>query len=78
MISSFGLNGFSVFHAGHWDWQRPHSVQAMKSSMPFQVKSSILPMPSGASSSSSSMFSKSTSLPSTRIGSRAPRAIGWR
>ncbi len=21
------LSGFAVFHAGHWDWQRPHSVQ---------------------------------------------------
>jgi hypothetical protein len=30
-----------VFHAGHCDWQRPHSVQVAKSSMPFQVKSSI-------------------------------------
>ena len=39
MISSFGDSGFSVFHAGHWDWQRPHSVQVAKSSMPFQEKS---------------------------------------
>ena len=47
MISSLGDSGFSVFQAGHWDWQRPHSVQEVKSSRPFQVKSSTLPTPSG-------------------------------
>ena len=31
MIMSLGLSGLPVFHAGHCDWQRPHSVQAMKS-----------------------------------------------
>ena len=41
MISILGESGFSVFQAGHCDWQRPHSVQVAKSSMPFQVKSSI-------------------------------------
>ena len=41
MISSLGDSGFSVFQAGHCDWQRPHSVQVVKSSRPFQVKSSI-------------------------------------
>ena len=45
MIIIFGDSGFSVFHAGHCDWQRPHSVQEAKSSSPFQVKSSTLPMP---------------------------------
>ena len=45
MISSFGESGFSVFHAGHCDWQRPHSVQVVKSRRPFQVKSSIEPTP---------------------------------
>ena len=39
MISSLGDSGFSVFQAGHCDWQRPHSVQVVKSSRPFQVKS---------------------------------------
>jgi hypothetical protein len=34
-----------VAHAGHWDWQRPHSVQAPRSSMPFQVRSSTFPIP---------------------------------
>ena len=43
MISILGDSGFSVFHAGHCDWQRPHSVQDVKSSIPFQVKSSIGP-----------------------------------
>ena len=78
MISSFGLSGFSVFHAGHWLWQRPHSVQLAKSSMPFQLKSSILPMPSFSKSSSSrsSIASMSTGLPRTVIGLIAPSAIG--
>ena len=40
MMSSLGDSGFSVFHAGHWLWQRPHSVHVVKSSRPFQVKSS--------------------------------------
>ena len=30
MISSFGESGFSVFQAGHCDWQRPHSVQVVE------------------------------------------------
>ena len=78
MISILGESGFSVFHAGHCDWQRPHSVQVAKSSMPFQVKSSIEPMPSVASSSRSSMSSRVTGLPlrSERLdraeGDRAP------
>ena len=45
MIMSLGDSGFSVFHAGHWDWQRPHSVQVAMSSRPFQVKSSMRPTP---------------------------------
>ncbi len=45
MITSFGDSGLPVFQAGHWLWQRPHSVQVAKSSMAFQVKSSILPRP---------------------------------
>ena len=60
MISSFGLSGFSVFQAGHWDWQRPHSVQVARSSRPFQVKSSMAPRPILSSSPGSS---KSTALP---------------
>jgi len=32
-------------HAGHCDWQRPHSVQVAKSRKPFQVKSSIFDRP---------------------------------
>ena len=45
MITSLGDSGLPVFQAGHWSWQRPHSVQVAKSSMPFQVKSSTLPRP---------------------------------
>ena len=44
-MTSLGDSGLPVFQAGHCDWQRPHSVQVAKSSMPFQVKSSILPRP---------------------------------
>ena len=74
-MNSLGDSGFSVFQAGHWLWQRPHSVHEVKSRMPFQAKSSILPTPRGASSSSSSMFSKSIGTPSTIIGWRPPRAV---
>ena len=77
-MSSFGDSGLPVFQAGHCDWQRPHSVQVAKSSRPFQVKSSILPRPITASSSSSSRSSKSSGLPSTYIGSSGPRALGRR
>ena len=62
MISSLGESGFSVFQAGHCDWQRPHSVQVVKSRMPFQEKSSIVPTPSTESSSRSSMSSRVTGL----------------
>lgn len=72
---SFGDNDLSVFQAGHCDWQRPHSVQVVKSRRPFQVKSSTLPTPSAASSSSSSMFSKSIGAPLIMIGCSAPRAV---
>ena len=78
MINSLGDNGFSVFHAGHWDWQRPHSVQDAKSSMPFHLKSSILPMPRTVSSSRSSTSSKSIGLPADVIGTTAPSATGRR
>ena len=74
-MNSLGDSGFSVFQAGHWLWQRPHSVQEVKSRMPFQAKSSTLPTPSGASSSRSSMFSKSIGAPSTMIGERPPSAV---
>ena len=75
MITSLGESGLPVFHAGHWLWQRPHSVQVLKSSIPFQVKSSTLPRPNAASSGGSS---KSTGLPSWRIGSSGPSALGSR
>ena len=75
MISSFGESGLPVFHAGHWLWQRPHSVQVAKSSMPFQVKSSILPRPKDASSGGSS---KSIGLPSCSRGCSGPSALGMR
>ncbi|PQM46282.1 hypothetical protein C1Y40_03548 [Mycobacterium talmoniae] len=75
MISNFGDNGLPVFQAGHCDWHRPHSVQVAKSSMPFQVKSSILPRPNTASSGGSS---KSMGLPSYSIGSSGPSPLGSR
>ena len=52
-------------------WQRPHSVQVLKSSIPFQVKSSILPRPKMSSSPGSS---KSIGLPPEVIGSMGPSA----
>ena len=79
--SSLGESGLSVFHAGHWLWQRPHSVHVVKSSSPFQVKSSTLPTPRAASSSSSSTFSKSSTSPPTLIGCSSPRLVrpsAWR
>ena len=75
ITSSLGDSGLSVFQAGHWDWQRPHSVQVVKSSRPFQVKSSTLPTPSAASSSRSSIFSKSIGSPPTLIGCSAPSEV---
>ncbi len=60
-ITNFGDNGLAVFHAGHCDWQRPHSVQVVKSSQPFQEKSSTLPAPKV--STSGSAFSKSSTWP---------------
>ena len=73
MITSFGDSGLPVFQAGHCDWHRPHSVQVAKSSMPFQVKSSILPRPKTWSSSRFSGSAKSTGLP-LDVGDRQQRA----
>ncbi len=70
-----GESGFSVFQAGHCDWQRPHSVQVVKSRMPFQEKSSSLPTPSADSSSRSSMSSRVIALPSDISGFIAPSAV---
>ncbi len=72
MITILGLSGLPVFHAGHWLWHRPHSVQVVKSSIPFQVKSSILPRPKTASSSGSS---KSIGTPPEVIGCSGPSAV---
>ena len=52
MIRSLGESGLSVFHAGHWLWQRPHSVHVAKSSIAFQENCSTLPTPMTGSSSS--------------------------
>ena len=72
-ITSFGDNGFAVFHAGHCDWHRPHSVQVAKSSQPFQEKSSTFPTPKVSfSGSASSRFSTS---PPDSIGRSAPSAV---
>ena len=75
MIRSLGESGFSVFQAGHCDWQRPHSVQVVKSRMPFQLKSSTEPTPSTESSSRSSMSSSVIALPSEVSGLTAPSAV---
>ena len=71
-ISSFGDSGLAVFHAGHCDWHRPHSVQVVKSSQPFQVKSSTFPAPKV--STSGSAFSKSSGSPRLIIGRSPPSA----
>jgi len=67
-----GDSGLPVFQAGHWDWQRPHSVQVVKSSRPFQVNSSTLDTPNWSVSGSAS--SKSSGLPLLIIGRRPPSA----
>ena len=69
--SSFGESGLPVFQAGHCDWQRPHSVQVVKSSMPFQVNCSTWATPNWSFSGSAS--SKSSGLPSLIIGRSPPR-----
>ncbi len=71
MIRSLGESGLPVFQAGHWDWQRPHSVQVEKSRMPFQEKCSTWETPNWAFSSGSS---KSIGTPSLTIGWSAPSA----
>ena len=50
-------------------------MQVVKSKIPFQEKSSTLPTPNAVSSSSSSMFSKSTGLPPAMIGASPPSAV---
>ena len=75
MISSLGESGFSVFHAGHCDWQRPHSVHVAMSRLAFHVKSSMVPRPNVASSSGSS---KSIRSEPEYIGSSGPSASGRR
>ena len=74
-VSSFGLSGLPVAQAGHWSWQRPHSVHVEKSSRPFQVKSSIAPTPRRASSGRSSRAARSIVAPAgVRSGCSGPSA----
>ena len=75
-MSCLGESGLPVAQAGHCDWQRPHSVQVPRSSRPFQVMSSILPMPNTSVSGSAS--SKSSTWPLLRMGSSGPSASGRR
>ena len=75
-MTCLGDSGLPVTQAGHCDWQRPHSVQVPRSSRPFQVMSSTLPMPNTSTSGSAS--SKSSTLPPERIGSSGPSAFGRR
>ena len=70
-MTSLGDSGLPVFQAGHWDWQRPHSVQVVKSSQPFHEKSSTLPAPN--MSTSGSAFSKSSGAPAHHRLQRAER-----
>ncbi len=72
MMSSLGLNGLPVFQAGHWLWQRPHSVHVVKSSHAFQLKSSIRPAPN--ESVSGSAVSMVNGRPPDIIGLSAPSA----
>ena len=71
MITSFGESGLSVFQAGHWSWQRPHSVQLMRSRRCFHVRSLIVPVPNTVSSV---IFSGSRS----GVVASGPRALGRR
>ncbi len=75
-MSILGDSGLPVAQAGHCDWHRPHSVQVARSSMPFQLRSSILPRPKTSVSGSAS--SKSSTLPFERIGCSAPSPFGRR
>ena len=61
-----------MFQAGHCDWQRPHSVQVVKSSRPFQVNCSTVATPNW--SLSGSACSKSSGAPPLIIGRRPPSA----
>ncbi|SHS95280.1 Uncharacterised protein [Mycobacteroides abscessus subsp. abscessus] len=71
-MSSLGDRGLPVFQAGHWLWQRPHSVQVVTSSRSFQLKSSTFPAPNA--STSGSALSISSTLPPDIIGLAAPSA----
>ena len=51
MISSFGLSGLPVFHAGQTSWHRPHSVHVNRSSSCFLDRSSAVATPKRMSSS---------------------------
>ena len=75
-MTCLGDSGLPVAQAGHCDWHRPHSVQVARSSSPFQEKSSILPSPNTSVSGSAS--SKSSTVPSDRIGSSGPSPSGRR
>ena len=77
-MRSLGESGLSVFHAGHCDWQRPHSVQVEKSSRSFHVKSSTLPTPRTGSAASSSSTSPRASMASSEKGLPSPMVIGLR
>ena len=71
-MSSLGDSGLSVFQAGHWSWQRPHSVQVVASSSIFQLASLSVPTPNCESSST---FSKVNGFPSEIIGGSDPKAL---
>ena len=71
MISSLGESGLPVFQAGHWDWQRPHSVQVAMSRSCFHEKSSMRPAPKTTSSSS-----PTSSMDMSGVEARAPEGPG--
>ena len=73
MMRSFGESGLPVFQAGHWDWQRPHSVQVAMSSSCFHEKSSMRPAPNTTSSSSPTSSMDMSGVEARR---RAPGGAG--
>ena len=64
MISSFGLSGFPVAHAGQTSWQRPHSVHEKRSSSCGRDRSAAVAAPNRISASGASRsISSFSSLP---------------
>ena len=68
MISSFGLSGLPVAHAGQTSWQRPHSVHENRSSSCCRDRSSAVATPNRISASAASRsISRCSRLPLGRF-----------